>query len=45
VDEWLPVFALPNLALDEAIETTVAVLVPSHDTRVKGLREKHSSFD
>jgi hypothetical protein len=45
VDEWLPVFALPNLALDEAIETTVAALVPSHDTRVKGLREKHSSFD
>ena len=45
MDEWLPVFALPNLALDEAIETTVAALVPSHDTRVKGLREKHSSFD
>jgi hypothetical protein len=45
VDEWLPVFALPNLALDKAIETTVAALVPSHDTRVKGLREKHSSFN
>lgn len=45
MDEWMPVFALPNVALDGAIATTVAALVPSHDTRVEELRDKHPSFD
>jgi len=45
VDEWLPVFALPNLALDEAIETALVGLVPPQDPRVTRLRDKHQAFD
>jgi len=45
VDEWLPVFALPNLALDRAIETALVALVPPQDPRVTRLRDKHQAFD
>jgi hypothetical protein len=44
VDEWLPVFALPNVALDKAVETNVVALVPPHDTRAKGLRRQQPAF-
>ena len=45
MDEWLPVFALPNLALDEAFETALVALVPPQDPRVTRLRDKHQAFD
>lgn len=45
MDEWLPVFALPNLALDRAIETALVALVPPQDPRVTRLRDKHQAFD
>ncbi len=45
MDEWLPVFALPNVALDEAIETALVALVPPQDPRVTRLRDKHQAFN
>jgi len=44
MDEWLPVFALPNVVLDEAIETAFVALVPPHDTKVTGLRRQQPAF-
>ena len=44
MDEWLPVFALPNVALDKAVETNVVALVPPQDTRIKRLRREQPTF-
>jgi hypothetical protein len=43
-DEWKPIFALPNIVLDQAIETREAVLAPMDDIRVTRLANARQPF-
>lgn len=42
--EWTPVFVLPNLPLDQAVECDIAAIAPAHDHRVKALKRAHPTF-
>ncbi|WP_075008664.1 hypothetical protein [Stigmatella aurantiaca] len=44
MDEWTPVFVLPNVELEEAIEGGPAVLAPAHDPRVIVLCQEYASL-
>ena len=41
---WTPVWAMPNITLDEPIEASHAALVPSHDQRVLEFAEREPVF-
>jgi hypothetical protein len=40
---WTPVWAMPNVTLDEPIEASHAALVPSHDPRVIELLKRYTN--
>lgn len=42
--EWTPVFVLPNLPLDQAIECELAAIAPAHDPRVGALKRAHPTL-
>ena len=41
---WMPVWALPNITLDEPLEGPWIALVSAFDTRVQELMEEHPNF-
>jgi hypothetical protein len=41
---WIPVWAMPNLTLDDPIETSLAALLPCSDRRVRVVAGKHLAF-
>ena len=41
---WMPVWALPNITLDEPVEGVQTALVPGSDARVQELVERHPNF-
>ena len=41
---WTPIWALPNIALDEPVESTFFALAPSDDERVRSLLRDHHEF-
>jgi hypothetical protein len=43
--DWTPVFVLPNVPLDQAVECEIAAIAPAHDTRVKALKRAHPTFE
>lgn len=42
--EWTPIFVLPNLPLDQAIDCEIAAIAPAHDTRVRALTRRHPAL-
>ncbi|MBZ4415992.1 hypothetical protein [Myxococcus sp. RHSTA-1-4] len=42
--EWNPVFVLPNIKLEGAVEGGEVALVPADDERIEDLRREHPSF-
>ena len=42
--EWTPVFALPNVPLDQAVGCEIAAIAPAHDPRVKALKHAYPTF-
>ena len=42
--EWTPVFVLPNVPLDQAVDCEIAAIAPAHDPRVKALKRAHPTF-
>lgn len=42
--EWVPVFVLPNVSLEDSIECDIAALVPTRDRRVTPLKREHPRF-
>ncbi|BCH20023.1 hypothetical protein [Mesorhizobium sp. L-2-11] len=42
--EWTPVFVLPNVPLDQAVECEIAAIAPAHDPRVGALTRAHPTF-
>ncbi len=43
-DDWMPVFVLPNISLEETIGCEIAALAPAHDSRVAALKRAHPVF-
>lgn len=41
---WMPVWAFPNITLDESVEGNRTALVPGSDARVQELVERHPNF-
>jgi hypothetical protein len=41
---WIPMFAMPNIALEEAIEVDGVALVSLHDERLRQLASNHERF-
>lgn len=41
---WEPIWALPNIDLDEPVESPTFALVPASDPRVERLKREHGSF-
>jgi hypothetical protein len=41
---WTPVWAMPNVTLDEPIEASHTALVPSHDHRVLEFAKQEPVF-
>ena len=41
---WEPIWALPNIDLDEPVESPIFALVPASDPRVELLKREHGSF-
>ncbi len=41
---WEPIWALPNIDLDEPVESPIFALVPASDPRVERLKREHGSF-
>ena len=41
---WMPVWALPNISLDEPVNGEWIALAPVSDPRVQGLMESHANF-
>ncbi|ABE64531.1 hypothetical protein Nham_3827 [Nitrobacter hamburgensis X14] len=42
--DWTPVFVLPNIPLDHAVECEIAAIAPAHDSRVRALKRAHPTF-
>lgn len=42
---WVPIWILPNLNLDEPVESKYFVLAPNDDCRVRTLRRENPEFD
>ena len=43
-DEWIPMFTLPNIAIQEAIEMDGVALVSLQDSRLRALATDHEKF-
>jgi hypothetical protein len=43
-DVWIPIFALPNVELANAIDGELVSLVPAHDFRIRELKRSHPRF-
>lgn len=43
-DEWKPIFVLPNIALDEAVDGGIGALVPINDERLAKIVDDHPRF-
>jgi len=41
---WIPMFALPNIALEDPIDVDGVALVSIHDDRIQALAKKHKRF-
>ena len=41
---WTPIWALPNINLDEAVESEFFALVPNDDKRVRSIRREQPEF-
>ena len=41
---WRPIWALPNIDLDEPVESDAFAFVPPSDPRVRGLEREHPNF-
>ena len=41
---WEPIWALPNIDLDEPVESPIFALVPASDPRVERLKREHGNF-
>ena len=41
---WEPLWALPNIELDEAIDSDYFALVPANDVRIRRLKREHPNF-
>ena len=41
---WEPIWALPNIDLDEPVESPLFALVPASDPRVERLKREHGNF-
>lgn len=41
---WTPIWALPNINLDEAVESEFFALVPNEDKRVRSIRREQPEF-
>ena len=41
---WEPIWALPNIDLDEPVESPLFALVPASDPRVERLKREHGTF-
>ena len=41
---WAPIWALPNIELDEPVESDFFALVPNNDPRVSKVKKDHSEF-
>lgn len=44
MDDWKPIFAVPNVELLGAIGCEIAALTPAHDSRVIALKRAHPTF-
>ena len=44
MDEWIPMFTLPNVSIEEAIEIDGVALVSLHDRRLPDLTISHKRF-
>lgn len=44
MDEWIPMFTLPNISIQEAIEVDGVALVSLHDGRLRSLANDHEKF-
>ncbi|CTQ56839.1 hypothetical protein LP7551_05403 [Roseibium album] len=42
--EWMPIFVLPNVPLDNAIGCCIAAIAPAHDRRVAVLKRAYPTF-
>jgi hypothetical protein len=43
-DEWIHMFTLPNITIEEAIEIDGVAMVPTHDDRAQALAMRHKQF-
>ena len=43
-DEWIQMFTLPNITVEEPIEIDGVAMVPTHDDRVQALAKRHKRF-
>ena len=43
--DWMPVWAMPNVTLDDPIETSQAALVTLHDERLRAIAERRPTID
>lgn len=44
MESWIPVFVLPNVAIERSIGCDLAVLVPVHDQRIECIATTHRLF-
>lgn len=44
IARWVPLFVLPNIQMDTAIECGSLALVPDHDERIRNLMSVYSNF-
>src|SRR5829696_6933254 len=42
---WTPVWAMPNVTIDEPVETSLVALVSCQDERVCAVQRRHSAFN
>ena len=43
-DEWIQMFTLPNITVEEPIEIDGVAMVPTHDDRTEALAKRHKRF-
>jgi hypothetical protein len=43
--DWVPVWAMPNVTLDDRVETSHAALVTLHDQRLRAIAERRATID
>ena len=42
---WTPIWAMPNVMLDEPVEASHAALVPTNDARLREVARRYPAFD